>query len=112
MSHFAEIEDGKVVKVIVADQDFIDTLEGTWVQCSYNTIRNTHTLGGTPVRGNFPSSNYVYDSKNDVFYPPQPYPSWTLDTDIWDWEPPTAEPDYEPNGWVWNEATTSWVKVQ
>jgi hypothetical protein len=111
MSHFAKVQDGIVTNVIVAEQDFINTLDGTWIQCSYNTHRNTHKLGGTPLRGNYPSITFIYDNENDVFYPPQPYPSWTLDTDIWDWVPPTPEPEYQPNGWSWDEATTSWVKV-
>ena len=111
MSHFAKIQNGRVSEVIVAEQNFIDTLDGTWVQCSYNTYRNVHKLGGTPLRGNFPSFTYHYDSENDVFYRPQPYASWTLDTNIWDWVPPTPEPEYQPNGWRWNEATTSWARV-
>ena len=74
MSHFAKIQNGRVSEVIVAEQNFIDTLDGTWVQCSYNTYRNVHKLGGTPLRGNFPSFTYHYDSENDVFYRPQPYP--------------------------------------
>lgn len=111
MSHFAKVEDGKVTQVIVAEQDFINTLDGVWLQCSYNTHRNVHRLGGTPFRGNYPSINFVYDSENGVFYPSQPYPSWTLNTDIWDWEPPTPEPEYQPNGWYWDEASTSWARV-
>lgn len=111
MSHFAKVQDGIVTNVIVAEQDFIDTLDGTWIQCSYNTHRNMHKLGGTPLRGNYPSITFIYDNENDVFYPPQPYPSWTLDTSIWDWIAPTPEPEYQPNGWSWDEATTNWVKV-
>jgi hypothetical protein len=37
MAHYALIEDGVVTNVIVAEQDFIDTQSGTWVQTSYNT---------------------------------------------------------------------------
>jgi len=37
MSHFAKVENGIVTQVIVAEQDFVDTQEGTWVQTSYNT---------------------------------------------------------------------------
>ena len=45
MSHYAKIESGIVTQVIVAEQDFIDTQEGTWVQTSYNTHGGQHTLG-------------------------------------------------------------------
>ena len=41
MAHYAKILDGKVLKVIVAEQEFIDTMldtsPGTWLQASYNT---------------------------------------------------------------------------
>ena len=30
MAHYAKVEDGVVTKVIVAEQDFVDGLEGTW----------------------------------------------------------------------------------
>ena len=50
MSHFAEIINGVVGKVIVAEQDYIDTLQGTWVQTSYNTFEGAHGLRGTPFR--------------------------------------------------------------
>ena len=32
MSHFAKVENGIVTQVIVAEQDFVDTQAGTWVQ--------------------------------------------------------------------------------
>ena len=37
MSHFAKIKNGIVTEVIVAEQDHINTLDGQWVQTSYNT---------------------------------------------------------------------------
>ena len=54
MAHFAKVLDGKVLNVIVAEQDFIDsyadTVPGEWIQTSYNTAANKHLLGGTPLR--------------------------------------------------------------
>ena len=111
MSHYAKIEDGVVTNVIVAEQDFIDTQAGTWVQTSYNTKGGVHTLGGTPLRKNYAGTGYVYDSDRDAFYVPQPYPSWSLDEGTCLWEPPVAHPN---NGkeYTWNEATTSWDEVE
>jgi hypothetical protein len=86
MAHYALIEDGVVTNVIVAEQDFIDTQSGTWVQTSYNTQAGVHTLGGTPLRKNYAGIGYVYDAERDAFYAPEPYPSWSLneDTCLWD----------------------------
>jgi hypothetical protein len=58
MAHYALIEDGVVTNVIVAEQDFIDTQSGTWVQTSYNTQAGVHTLGGTPLRKNYAGIGY------------------------------------------------------
>ena len=116
MSHFAKIESGIVTQVIVAEQDFIDTQEGTWVQTSYNTYGGQHRLGGTPLRKNYAGIGYIYDSTRDIFYTPQPYPSWTLNETSCLWEPPVAYPsDGKMYKWnedtrSWDEDTTSWVE--
>ena len=110
MSHFAKIKDGIVTNVIVAEQDFIDTQEGIWVQTSYNTYGGQHKLGGTPLRKNYAGIGYIYDSTRDAFYIPQPYPSWTLNETTCYWEPPVAYPDNGKN-YIWDEDTTSWVEV-
>ena len=59
MAHYAKIESNIVTQVIVAEQDFIDTQEGTWVQTSYNTQGGQHTLGNTPLRKNYASIGYT-----------------------------------------------------
>ena len=62
MTHYAKIEDGVVTNVIVAEQDFIDTQEGTWVQTSYNTRSGVHLNSKTPLRKNYAGIGYTYDS--------------------------------------------------
>ena len=109
MSHFAKIEAGIVTQVIVAEQDFIDTQSGQYVQTSYNTRGNQHSLGGTPMRGNFAGIGYVYDESLDVFYEPQPFISWTLNATTFVWEPPIAHPS-DGQMYVWDEPSTSWVQ--
>ena len=42
MSHFAEVVNGIVTRVIVAKQDFIDSQPGDWKQTSYNTFAGKH----------------------------------------------------------------------
>ena len=110
MAHYAKIESNIVTQVIVAEQDFIDTQSGTWVQTSYNTQGGQHTLGGTPLRKNYAGIGMIYDSTRDAFYMPQPYSSWTLNETTCLWEPPTERPD-DDKRYFWNEDTTSWVEV-
>ena len=113
MSHFAKVLNGKVVQVIVAEPEFfntfVDTSAGNWLQTSYNTHGNQHP-NNTPLRGNFASVGFVYDTTNDVFYEPQPFPSWTLNNSTWLWEAPTPYPT-DDKKYVWDEATTSWKEV-
>ena len=111
MAHYAKIENEIVMRVIVAEQDFIDTQEGTWVQTSYNTYGGQHTLGNTPLRKNYAGVGYTYDSTRDAFYGPQPYPSWVLDDNTCWWEPPVAYPDDDDDKkYIWDEDTTSWIE--
>jgi len=110
MAHYAKIEDGFVTNVIVAEQDFIDTQEGQWVQTSYNTYGGQHTLGGTPLRKNYAGIGFTYDSTRDAFIPPAPYASWVLNEDTCMWEAPVVYPD-DGKIYTWDESTTNWVEV-
>jgi len=120
MGHFAKVVDGKVTQVIVAEQEFfnnfVDSSPGQWIQTSYNTRGNVHygqdnkPDGGVALRGNYAGIGYTYDSQHDVFYPPSPYPSWTLNQSTWTWEAPTPMPtDGKP--YKWDEATKTWVEI-
>jgi hypothetical protein len=109
MAHFAEIIDGVVQRVIVAEQDFIDAIPGQWVQTSYNTRGGQHPEG-RPLRKNYAGIGYVYDSVRDAFYAPQPYSSWALDEETCFWNPPTPHPA-DGNAHTWDESSLSWIPV-
>jgi hypothetical protein len=110
MSHFAKIENNIVITVNVAEQEFIDTQDGTWIQTSYNTRGNVHygqdgePDGGVALRGNYAGIGHTYDADNDVFYEQQPYASWTLNTDTWQWISPNAYPNSDDDKFYqWDE---------
>jgi hypothetical protein len=123
MGHFAKVVDGKVTQVIVAEPEFfntfVDSSPGTWLQTSYNTRGGVHYVpdSDTPsedqskaLRGNYAGIGYTYDQVNDVFYAPQPYPSWILNTQTYLWKAPVAMPK-TGGPYDWDEATQSWVEV-
>ena len=114
MAHYAKVNNGIVEQVIVAEPEFfetfVDSSPGQWIQTSYNTKGGVHLLGGTPLRGNYAGVGYTYDSTNDVFYAPKPYPSWTLNETTWTWNAPVAYPT-DDKLYNWNEATLSWDLV-
>jgi hypothetical protein len=130
MAHFAEIDDNNVVlRVIVVGNDdckdsdgneseavgiaFCQSLFGSdtnWVQTSYNNN----------IRFRYAGIGFTYDQDSDVFIPPQPYSSWILNTDTWDWDAPVPIPDdaglnEDTNtliAYFWNEETISWDKEE
>ena len=122
MGHYAKVLNGIVQQVIVAEPDFfdifVDSSPGEWIQTSYNTRGNIHYAPNSnepddqpPLRGNYAGIGYTYDRINDVFYPPQPYNSWTISNETWLWEPPVAYPN-DNNLYTWDEATSSWKLVE
>jgi hypothetical protein len=136
MSHFAKVEDGIVTNVIVAEQDFIDTLPDAdaWVQTSYNTRGGKHYADldadvlsddqTKALRKNYASIGFAYDADRDAFIPPKPYNSWLLDEDICDWYAPEPMPEtpvnekgqilgeYEWDEGAYNEGRSGWVLIE
>ena len=111
MAHFAKINENNIVtQVIVADQDFIDMIEGEWVQTSYNTYGGKHLLGGTPLRYNYAGIGYIYNREYDAFHTPQPYNSWILNKETFIWEPPIPYPT-DGKMYNWDESITNWKEI-
>ena len=113
MAHFAQISNNVVTNVVVVHNNelLVDGVEveskgaefctnlfgGQWVQTSFN-----HR-----IRKQFAGVGYSYNSVTDVFIAPQPYSSWTLDSNN-DWQPPTPKPD-DGKMYAWNETQLEWV---
>ena len=111
MAHFAKVVDGIVEQVIVADtaQWCEANLGGTWVQTSYNTHGNVHTLGGTPMHKNYAGIGYTWDGTG--FSAPQPYASWTLNDESYLWEAPTPMPT-DGGIYQWVEDDLNWQLIE
>ena len=113
MSHFAEIDsNGLVLRVIVADQSFINSGAvgdpDNWVQTSYNTREGIHTNNGTPLRKNFAGIGFKYDSQRDAFIPPKLHSSFILNESKGIYEPPTSKPT-DGKSYEWNEDQLDWT---
>lgn len=123
MAHYAKViltdKPGilEVENVIVADQEFVDSQPGTWIQTSYNTRGNVHygedgkPDGKPALRGNYAGIGHIYDSTNDVFYSKSPFPSWSLDKKTWTWEAPVAYPN-DGKPYRWDESAKKWVLIE
>ena len=107
MAHFAKLDQNNVVidVVVICDEDentYADWRKQfgeTYVQTSYNNR----------IRKQYAGIGFTYNKIADVFIAPQPFPSWSLDSNH-DWQPPVAMPN---NGkfYRWNEGSLSWVEV-
>lgn len=119
MAHFARVINDMVVEVIVAEQEFINTLPDAdmWVQTSYNTHGGKHydpetrEPDGTPgLRKNYAGIGFKYDKELDAFIPPQPFGSWVLDKETCLWKAPLPMPDdADTRQYLWNEYRQRWV---
>jgi len=123
MAHWAKIENGYVVNVIVTSNDdpdeglswIQDNLGGQWVKTSYNTRGGVHYgPDGKPDDGQQLNYNYagigmLWDGTG--FYTESPFPSWALNKDTYLWEPPIPAPT-DGKAYVWNEKTESWDLIE
>ena len=139
MAHFAKIGiNGKVLQVATVDNnDLMDSNNvqdervgqqylqlhsnwpaELWIQTSYNTLNNQHSLGGTALRGNYAGIGYTWDEENNIFWSPKPYASWVKNTTTAAWESPigdapalTAEQQADESNvyhYSWNEENQTW----
>jgi len=122
MTTFAKVENGVVVDVIAAEQDFIDAGyagdPSQWIQTSYNTRQGVHygpdgqPDGGVAFRKNYAVIGGTYDAVRDAFIPPKPFDSWALNEDTCDWVPPVPFPaDIETVRYLWDEENLQWVPI-
>ena len=51
---------------------------------------------------------YTWDGVN--FIPPQPFPSWTFNSELNVWESPISIPT-DGKDYQWDESTTSWIQL-
>lgn len=116
MSHFAKVIDNyQVVAVIVAEQDYIDSLPPEpgvrWIQTSYNTQAGQHKLGGVPLRKNYAAPGFTYREDLDAFVPPRPFDAWIFNADTCQWDPPFPSPA-DGNMYYWDGAINDWVMTE
>jgi hypothetical protein len=119
MAHFAQLDNNNIViRVIVINNTellingvesesagiaFCQSLYGpdtAWKQTSYNGN----------FRKNYAGTGSIYDQVNDVFYAPQPYPSWTISAPTWTWTAPEPYPT-DGNKYTWDETANTWVPI-
>ena len=118
MAHYAFLDaNNVVVKVITGvDETVIQNGVGgsseAWEQFYENQewhsgLTCKRTSYNHNIRKQYAGIGYTYDADADVFVAPQPFGSWTLDTNH-DWQPPTPKPE---GNYSWNEAELMWIEI-
>ena len=118
MAHYAWINADNIVINVTVGVDETITQQGVggsteaWEQFYTQAVNQEGVyIKRTSYNGNmrkqFAGIGYTYDADADVFIAPQPYGSWTLDTNH-DWQPPTPKPEGD---YSWNEEELEWVAI-
>ena len=97
MTTFAQVKNGTVINIIVAEQDFIDTLPPEenveWIKTEPS---NYAYIGG------------IYEKSKGVFCLPKPGIDWTLDSNN-EWQPPIPFPVTHDDTLYQKDKTQGWV---
>jgi hypothetical protein len=115
MAHFAEIDNNNtVLRVVVVDnkdildsngnesetigRDFCHNLYGgRWIQTSYNG----------KIKKYYAGVGMIYREDLDVFVRSQPYPSWSFNDELKDWQAPVPHPQ-DGLMYEWVESIGNW----
>lgn len=97
-SCFAQLTNGVVQRVIVADKSFIDSgvVGAGWVTAQAKTFAG---VGST------------FDAGRNAFIAERTFPSWLLDEQTCQWKAPKAAPESQKM-MIWSEADLDWINVK
>ena len=125
MAHFAELNSSnEVLRVIVICNDDVNANGGDYSSSAETFVSGlvSHSEDGTAwkqtsyngnARKQYAGIGFTYDVSKDKFISPQPYPSWSLDSND-DWQAPVTYPtvleiDSEPVSIDWDEDNQKWL---
>lgn len=105
-TYFAELDENDVViRVIVADQAFIDSgAVGDPANWEQTFIDNSQ-------KARYAGKGYKYDRVNNKFKPKKPYDSWSYNETEDKWKAPINVPNKPLNEgemWLWDEDNENW----
>jgi hypothetical protein len=110
MAHYAFLDDNNIVTQVITGIDETELIEGLTPEVWYGNFRGQvckRTSYNHNIRKQYAGIGFTYDADADQFVSPQPYPSWSLDSNN-DWQAPTPKPD---GRFYWNEESLSWLPV-
>jgi len=126
MAHYAELDiNNKVIRVLTACNQDIAThggelseeaanYFGTYTPFSENGVKWVQTSYNNNFRKQYAGIGYTFDFAKNKFIAPQPFASWSLDSND-DWQAPVAYPTVTTYGdnvryfISWDESNLRWI---
>jgi hypothetical protein len=109
MAHYAFLDENNVVTEVITGIDETELIEGLDPETWYGNFRGqscVRTSYNNNIRKQYAGIGFTYDEAADEFVQPQPYASWSLDSNN-DWQAPTPKPE---GNYMWDEETIAWVE--
>ena len=113
MAHYAFLDDNNLVTEVIPGKDENELLDGLTPEEWYGNFRGqrcVRTSYNGNIRKNYAGIGMTYDEQRDAFIAPKPFPSWILNEDTCNWEPPVAYPT-DGKLYIWNENQRNWEEV-
>jgi hypothetical protein len=110
MAHYAFLDEKNIVTEVITGIDETELIEGLSTEVWYGNFRGQackRTSYNNNIRGTYAGIGYSYNSDEDIFVAPQPFPSWTRSGSFWNAPTPRPEDD---KFYTWDEDSLSWIE--
>jgi hypothetical protein len=111
MAHYAFLDENNIVTEVITGIDETETIEGLTPEQWYANFRGQvckRTSYNNNIRGIYAGIGYSYNSDEDIFISPQPFPSWIRSGSSWNSPVPYPTDD---KLYIWDESTVSWEEI-
>lgn len=113
MAHYAFLDENNIVTEVIVGRNEDEVVDGIsdW-EAHYGEFRGQvckRTSYNNSIRGLYAGVGYSYNSDEDIFISPQPFPSWIRSGSLWN--PPTPYPT-DDKLYTWDEPSLTWLEIQ
>ena len=111
MAHYAFLDNNNVATEVIIGRNEDEVVNGIsdW-ETYYGNFRGqrcVRTSYNNNIRKQYAGVGFTYDEAADEFVAPQPFVSWSLDSNH-DWQAPTPKPEGD---FYWDEESLSWLAI-
>ena len=110
MAHYAFLDENNIVTEVITGIDETELIEGLTPEVWYGNFRGQackRTSYNNNIRGIYAGIGYSYNSDEDIFIAPKPFPSWTRSGSFWNAPTPRPEDD---KLYTWDEDSLTWIE--